>query len=123
MSGRGEQGVDAEAVAAAVVACPSVVRLEGGSISDQVATYLPGRRIYGVRVTDDALHVHIASLWGVPIRDVAAEVRAAVAPLASGLPVHVSVDDVDEPAHALPPAEPRGALDAGDPPTAVPSPS
>jgi hypothetical protein len=114
--------VDADAVAAAVLACPSVVRLVGGRLGDQVATYLPGRRVHGIRVAEDGLHVHIASLWGVPIPAVAAEVRAAVAPLAFGLPVHVSVDDVDGPAHELPSAEPKGAIDAGDPPTAMPSP-
>ena len=94
--------MDADAVAAAVVACPSVAHLVGGPIGAQVATLLPGRRVEGVRVTEDQVEIHIASRWGVPIREVAAEVRAAVGPLVGRRSVLVAVDDIDEPRAALP---------------------
>lgn len=132
-----------DAVAAAVASCPSVARLSGGGLAGQVATYLPGRRVEGVRVTDEAVEVHIATRWDVPIPETAAEVRAAVAPLAGGRPVTVAVDDVDDPQAAIPAttggepialeAAPTGAVPAGPataagatsatPPDAVPSPS
>jgi hypothetical protein len=123
--GAGTGGVDVDAVAAAVTACPSVAHLVGGSLGDQVATYLPGRRVNGVRVTDDAVEVHLASRWGVPIPEVAAEVRAAVAPFAAGRPVTVAVDDIDDPRAELPAGSTGAGADsaAGAVPTAVPSPS
>ena len=135
--------VDVDAVAAAVAACPSVAHLSGGGLAGQVATYLPGRRVEGVRVTDDAVEVHIATRWDVPIPLAASEVRTAVAPLAGGRPITVNVDDVDDPQAAIPettggapiaveavpmgatgtaPASPPGAGTA-TPPDAVPSPS
>ena len=43
---------DADAIAAAVLACPSVAGLGGGP-AGAVATYLPGRRVTGVRVRPD----------------------------------------------------------------------
>ncbi len=94
--------VDVDAVAAAVTSCSSVAHLMGGGIGGQVATYLPGRRVEGVRVTDDALEVHIATRWDVPIPAAAAEVRAALLPLAGGRPVTVAVEDIDEPQAAIP---------------------
>ena len=43
--------VDVDAIAAATLACPAVAGLhEGGSRA--VATYLPGRRVVGVRAED-----------------------------------------------------------------------
>lgn len=125
-----QRTVDAEAVASAVAGCPSVAHLVGGPAGAQVATLLPGRRIVGVRVTDDRVEVHIASRWGVPIREVSAEVRTAVAPHTGSLPVIIAVDDIDDPRPALPagdvdasPDAPAGSLPPGGGPIAVPSPS
>ena len=137
--------VDVDAVAAAVAACPSVSRLHGGGLTGSIATYLPGRRVEGVRVTDDAVEVHIATRWDVPMPQAAAEVRVALAPLVGGRPITVSVEDVDDAqaaipattgtgpvaAPAVPTARPMGAAGApspgvtgrGSPPDAVPSPS
>ena len=133
--------VDVDAVAAAVTACPSVAHLAGGGLTGQVATYLPGRRVEGVRVTEDAVEVHLATRWDVPIPQAAAEVRAAVAPLVGGRPITVAVDDIDDPQAAIPattgapstgttgtapvamPAAPGVGLADPPPPDAVPSPS
>lgn len=125
-----ERTVDAEAVAAAVAGCPSVAHLVGGPVGAQVATLLPGRRIEGVRVTPDRVEIHIASRWGVPIREVSAEVRTAVSPHTGALPVLIAVDDIDDPLPALPvgaadsaPGDPAASLPPGGGPIAVPSPS
>ena len=84
--------VTAETIARAVSQCPSVARLSPG-IMGEVATYLPGRRVIGVRLSD-AIEVHVVGRYGVTVEQLAAEVRAAVAPLGA-LPVDVYVDDLD----------------------------
>lgn len=83
----------AEPVAAAVLACPSVAGLSGGPFGT-VGTYLPGRRVTGVRITDDEVTIHVVARL-VPLRRIEAEVRTAVAPWVPGLPVHLGVDDLD----------------------------
>ena len=135
MSASSQPGeVDVDAVAAAVTACPSVAHLATGGLTGQVATYLPGRRVEGVRVTEDAIEVHLATRWDVPIPQAAAEVRAALAPLAGGRPITVAVEDIDDPQAAIPAttggsplAMPAAAPVGGGldptPPDAVPSPS
>jgi hypothetical protein len=126
--------VDVDAVAAAVVASPSVARLVGEGIGAQVATYLPGRRVEGVRVTPEDVEVHVATRWDVPIPLAAADVRAAVLPLAGGRLVTIVVEDIDEPQPAIPEttsvAHDASAIAMGTsgsggppPPDAVPSPS
>ncbi|MDQ3752996.1 MAG: hypothetical protein M3333_08950 [Actinomycetota bacterium] len=88
--------VDVEVVAAAVAACPSVARLYGGRVSE-VATYLPGRRVEGVKLGEEQLEVHVVAAWDVPLPQVADEVRGAATPVGGGLPVDVYIDDVDIP--------------------------
>lgn len=90
------EAIDADAVAERAAGCRSVARLSPGAFGE-VATYLPGRRIPGVRVADGQIEVHVVACWGVRVPDLAAEVRAAVGPIAGGLPVAVHVDDVDIP--------------------------
>lgn len=115
-SGPGEQdgpwvggGSRAESIAAAVLACPSVTRLTGG-VAGEVATYLPGRRVVGVRLRPDRITVHVAGRYGVPVGRIAADVRAAVRAvladpssvpspaeghIAADVPIDVVVDDLD----------------------------
>jgi hypothetical protein len=89
-------GVDPDAVAERAAGCRSVARLSAGPVG-VVATYLPGRRIEGVRLADGQIEVHVVAWWGARVPDLAAEVRAAVGPIAAGFPVDVHVDDVDVP--------------------------
>ncbi|MFC7759975.1 hypothetical protein ACFQY4_19605 [Catellatospora bangladeshensis] len=55
-------GVDVDAVAGAARACPGVDDLLGGF--PEVATYLPGRRVTGVRITDDTVELCLRADWG-----------------------------------------------------------
>lgn len=71
-------GPDAEAIAEAVRALPSVAALGGGGVT-QVATFLPGRRVPGVRVADGRVEVHVTARLDMPLQDVAQSVRAAAA--------------------------------------------
>jgi len=88
--------VDPEAVAAAVLRIPSVRGLfPGGAV--EIATYLPGKRVPGVRVREDEIEVHVVARWGASLPEVAEEVKRSVAPIAGRLPVAVHVDDVETP--------------------------
>jgi uncharacterized alkaline shock family protein YloU len=82
----------ADAVVAAVRAVPGVARLDGGP-HGEIAAYLPGRRVPGVRLRGDRAEVHVVLRWGVPVLAVADAVRDAVRML-TGTPVDVTVEDV-----------------------------
>jgi hypothetical protein len=96
--------VDVAAVAVAVESCASVASLSAG-VFGEVASYLPGHRVDGVRMDGDRVEVHVVGRWGVPIPQLADEVRLAAAPLVAGRSVSVVVEDLaDPPSHAT--AEP-----------------
>ena len=82
----------ADQIATAVLAVPGVAGLHAGMFGE-VATYLPGRRVTGVRITHDAVEVHVSVLIDTPIRATAAAIRRAVTRL-TALPVDVTVEDV-----------------------------
>lgn len=84
---------EADRVAAAVSACPGVVSLHAGGLR-QVATYLPGRRITGVRLSEETIEVALVTRFGVPVTEVDAQVRVALAPYARGRAVDVHVADI-----------------------------
>lgn len=87
-----------EVVAAAVLAVPGVAALHGGAFG-QVASYLPGRSVTGVRVRADVTDVHVVLFWGSPVLATADRIRAAVQPLVSEISarVDITVDDVVDP--------------------------
>jgi hypothetical protein len=89
-------GPDAEAIAEAVRALPSVAALGGGTVT-QAATFLPGRHVAGVRIGPASVEVHVTARYGVPLPDLAAAVRAAAVLHSAGLPVDVAIDDLEVP--------------------------
>jgi uncharacterized alkaline shock family protein YloU len=88
----------ADQVATLVRSVPGVVGLHGG-VFGEVATYLPGRRVSGVRITPERAEVHVTLVWGEPVRATAEIVRNLVAEL-TGVPVFVTVEDVVTPARS-----------------------
>ncbi len=86
----GDEPVDA--VAAAVLAVPGVVDLHSGPFGE-VATYLPGRRVHGISLRDDAADVHVVLAWDSSVRETAEAVRAAVSRLVA-TPVNITVEDL-----------------------------
>ncbi len=82
----------ADDIAALVLAVPDVTRLHAGRFGE-VATYLPGRRITGVKLGDDLIEVHVVVAGRVPVRVTAQLIHAAVATVVA-TPVHVFVEDV-----------------------------
>lgn len=84
-----------ERVAAAVSACPGVAGLHGGTYGD-LATYLPGRRVVGVRLGahPEPVRVGVVLRLDRPIPERVEQIRALVSDLCDGAPVDVTVGDV-----------------------------
>ncbi|WP_344256337.1 hypothetical protein [Terrabacter carboxydivorans] len=76
----------------AVLAVPGVTGLHGGPYG-ALATYLPGRRVVGIRRRDDHTEIHVTVGTALPVRHVADDVRRAVRAVVD-LPVRVTVEDV-----------------------------
>ncbi|MFJ2297639.1 Asp23/Gls24 family envelope stress response protein [Oerskovia paurometabola] len=89
------QGETAERIVAAVLAVPGVVRLHAG-VFGEVATYLPGRAVTGVRLRPEETEVHLVVSTDRPIPAVARDVHESVRALTPG-PVRVYVEDVESP--------------------------
>ena len=89
-------GVDLDAVAAAARGCAAVDDLCPGPWGG-VVSYLPGREVAGVRVTHDHVVISVRGRWGVPVSELAGQVRAAVTGLAGPRRVDVVVADLAEP--------------------------
>ncbi|CAM01179.1 hypothetical protein A8924_2266 [Saccharopolyspora erythraea NRRL 2338] len=86
-----------EQVAAAVLAHPSVLRLDGGEYG-VVATHLPGRRVTGVRSRDDGTPAEVAVVLRLdrPLPEIIAELRAEITRVAGRGPVDITVSDVEQ---------------------------
>ena len=82
----------AELVATTALAVPGVAGLHDGAFGE-VATYLPGRRIDGVRLRPDHCEVHLVLVWGAPVLATADAVRVAVSSI-TGSRVDITVQDV-----------------------------
>ena len=82
----------ADVVAAAVKGVPGVAGLHGGMFGE-VGTYLPGRRVPGVRIGDGVTEVHVTLFYGSAVRETAGRIRDTVAGLVGGI-VDVTVEDV-----------------------------
>jgi uncharacterized alkaline shock family protein YloU len=97
----------AERVAAAVAAHPAVVGLHGG-IYGTVTTYLPGRRLVGVRIGegDEPVEVAVVLRADQPIPDVVRSLRHEVSRLCGGSAVDVTVADIVLPDETALPGEP-----------------
>jgi hypothetical protein len=88
-----QETCDVDAIAAAMLACPAVAGLhEGGTRA--VATYLPGRRVVGVRVENRRVLVSVVLASGSSVRSLEVQVRGALAPHVEGRQVDVHVADV-----------------------------
>jgi hypothetical protein len=85
-----------EVIAAAVRACPGVLELNGGGLA-AIATYLPGRRVVGVRLDEDRILVGVTLARGASVPQTAQAIRTRLANLADGRPVDVHVADVQDP--------------------------
>jgi uncharacterized alkaline shock family protein YloU len=83
---------DADRIAAIVTAVEGVAGLHAGMFGE-VATYLPGRRVSGIRIGQDRVDIHVSLLLTAPVRDTATAIQRAVAAI-TALPVDVTVEDL-----------------------------
>lgn len=88
-------------IVAAVLACPLVAALHGGR-DGQAVTYLPGRRVTGIRITADEVAIHVVARYPAVMDQVADQIRRAVAPLAPGLRIDVAIEDLAVPGEPSP---------------------
>ena len=100
---------DPDLIAAAVLACRTVAGLSGG-IAGEVATYLPGRRVTGVRIDDATVTVHVVGRYGPSMTQISTDVTRAVTPIAGGRQVGVVIEDL---AQLGEPADPGGGGPGG----------
>jgi uncharacterized alkaline shock family protein YloU len=83
----------ARSLAERVTACPYVAGLSGGPFG-AVVTYLPGESVAGVAVREREIEIHLVVEYGKPMPKIAEDVRAAVADLADGRRVDITIADV-----------------------------
>ena len=88
--------VSAEELSDRLLAHPSVARLHGGQYGE-IATYLPGRRVTGVRVGERTVEVAVVLRLDRPLPPVLAELRAELADAVGGMPLDITVADVVAP--------------------------
>ncbi|BBX10642.1 hypothetical protein [Mycolicibacterium aichiense] len=83
----------ADTVASVARAVPGVADLHPGMFGE-VGTYLPGRRVTGVRIRDDRVEVHITITPSAHVRQTAAAVRSAVRAAMPNTRVDVTVEEI-----------------------------
>jgi len=99
----------ADLIAGAVSSCPAVAGLTQIP-GIPVATYLPGRTVSGVAVRAGEVEVCVVARYGLPLPQIAEQVRQAVAPLVPDRVVDVVVGDITWPEVGEEPADrPRPA--------------
>jgi hypothetical protein len=89
---------DVDQITASGLACRDIAELHGGRFGE-AATYLPGRRVTGIRVTPTEIFVHVVARCSAPMRQIEDAVRCAVTSQSAGLPVTPVIEDlvVDDP--------------------------
>jgi hypothetical protein len=92
-------GVDVGALAAAVRACHAVEDLDRGALGS-VATYLPGYQLAGIRIASDRVTLQVKGTWGVPVHELATQIKQAAAPLVGNRTVDIVVADLTDPTPA-----------------------
>ncbi|HTF08110.1 MAG TPA: hypothetical protein VK659_08065 [Asanoa sp.] len=90
-------GVDVDLIAAAVQDCPAVDALVAGPPA-MAATYLPRRRVTGIRIEDDVVTVQVRLRWGSTVGQLARQVWRAVRPHAGRHRVDIVIAEITDPA-------------------------
>jgi uncharacterized alkaline shock family protein YloU len=83
----------ADRIVGAVTGCAAVAGLTEAP-GGPVATYLPGRTVSGVAVRGGEVEVCVVARYGLPLSEVAEQVRQAVAPLVPDRVVDVVIGDI-----------------------------
>ena len=89
-------GIDVDALATAVRACPGVSDLAGGRFGD-ATSYLPGRRVTGVAVREDTVRISVRAKWGVSASDLLGQITLALTPIVSDRRIELVIAEIDNP--------------------------
>jgi hypothetical protein len=89
-------GIDVNDIQAAVLGCPGVAGLGSGTIGE-LATYLPGRRLPGIRVTPELVELEICAAWGPSAKLIAGQIWAALAAVVTDRPIEIVITDIAPP--------------------------
>lgn len=81
-----------DALREATLAVPGVAALTGGRYG-AVSTYLPGRRVEGVRIGAELVEIQVIAGWGTHLPGLAGAILDATRPLVE-LPVEVTIADI-----------------------------
>ena len=98
-------GVNVDAVHAAVAACPGVAGLGSGTVSS-LTTYLPGRRLSGIRINPDSVDLEIIAAWGTAAADIYRQIQTAVTAAVGGRRIDLTIADIQLPDDAESPVDP-----------------
>ena len=103
-------GVDIDAVHTAVTGCPGVADVGGSSLA-ALTTYLPGRRVPGIRINTDTVEVEVVAEWNMNMITIAGGIRRALVSIVGGRRVDITIVDIELPegdpaAGSLPALEP-----------------
>ncbi len=96
-------GVDVDAVHGIVTSTPGVSGL-GSGLPGAMTTYLPGRHLAGIRISDTAVDIEVAVSWDRPVTEVARDLQRRLAGVTGGRRVNVTVVDLATPDDASAPA-------------------
>lgn len=87
--------VDPDLLATLVLGCPAVAGLSAGPFG-AAATYLPGRRVVGVRLDPTTVEVHVVARYGPTVLELAGQIRAALAGRVGGRQIDIVVQDLTD---------------------------
>jgi hypothetical protein len=82
-------------VASTVLRIAGIAGLHGGEFGE-IATYLPGRRVAGIRLGPSGCEIHVTALYPADLPALGEAVRRYVEPVVGG-PVSVVFQDIREP--------------------------
>jgi hypothetical protein len=89
-------GVDVDALHAAALACPGIAGV-GSAEPGALATYLPGRRVTGIRVNPDSIELEVCTRWDASARQVGAALQTSLKEQADGRRIDVTIVDIELP--------------------------
>ncbi len=90
------EGVDVDALHDAVLAYPGIAGI-GSSLPGALATYLPGRRVMGIRVTADVIELEVRTRADAAALHVGAGLQADLKQQAAGRRIDVTIVDIELP--------------------------
>ncbi len=96
-----QEGELADGIGALLAEHPDVAAAHSGRFGD-ITTHLPGRRVAGVRISDERVEIGVTARWSRPLPALVAELRAAALDLLTRAgsrvgAVDVTVADIESP--------------------------